>query len=101
MSLSKQEILNQLSELSSPSDIECQLEALMGEASELNDSALLQKIFDKAKKLAKKNYKANIVLWTCLALFLDKKREALSLFIQLNLTIPKSLMMSTQMLVGF
>ncbi len=89
MSLSKKEILNQLSELSSPSDIGYQLEELMSEASELNDSALLQEIFDKAKKIAEKNYKANIVLWTCLALFLDKKQEAHSLFQSTQLDNPE------------
>ena len=49
MSMSKSEILDRLSKFSSSSDIGYQLEELMSEASELNDSALLQEIYDKAK----------------------------------------------------
>jgi hypothetical protein len=80
MSSTKKQILSQLSELSSPSDVGYQLEELMSEAADLNDQALLLEIYKKGEQLVEKNYKANIVLWTCLAQFLGKKKEAYSLF---------------------
>jgi len=89
MSLSKNEILSQLAELSSPSDVGYQLEEIMTEASELNDAELLKEIYDKAKIIAVKNYKANIVLWTCLAIFFDKQKDALHLFQSTTLDNPE------------
>lgn len=76
----KKEILDQLSQLSSPSDIGYELEGIMAEASELGDSEFLQEILDKAKAIAGTNYKANIVIWTCMALYKDEKDEAHALF---------------------
>jgi hypothetical protein len=89
MGASKKEILSQLSELSSPSDVGSQLEGLMNDAAELNDPVLLQEIYNKGRHLAEKNYKANVVLWTCLAAFLDKKKEAHSLFQSTSLDDPE------------
>jgi hypothetical protein len=77
---SKKEILDQLSQLSSPSEIGYELEGLMAEAAELEDPDLLQQILSTAKKIAEKNYKANIVIWTCMALYCDQKQEAHSSF---------------------
>jgi len=88
MSQSKEEILNQLSDFSS-SDISNQLEELMSEAATLNDPVFLHELYEKAKQVAGKNYKANIVLWTCLAQFFDKKKEAYSLFQSTSLDDPE------------
>jgi hypothetical protein len=89
MMISAEQILTQLSELSSPSDVGYRLEELMTEASQLKDPALLQAIYDRAKILSESNYKANIVLWTCLAIFFEKKREAQTLFQSTKLDDPE------------
>ena len=80
MSLTRNEIKEQLAEISPPSDVSDQIEYLMREASELDDNNLLQEIFNTCKEKVEKNYQANVILWTCLAMFLDKKKEALSFF---------------------
>lgn len=89
MGLSKAEIMGQLSELQSPADVGYQLEELLSEASELNDPALSQEIYNHAKTLVGSNYKANIILWTCLAIFFDKKDEAHKLFQSTQLDNPE------------
>lgn len=89
MGLSKKEILSQLAEMASPSDVGSQLDYLLMEATELNDQALLLEIYDKSKALAESNYKANIALWTCLARYFDKKNEALELFYSTPLDDPE------------
>jgi hypothetical protein len=83
------EILRQLSRIATSSDVGYELENLMREASELNDIALLQEIENKGKKLAGSNYKSNIVVWKCSALYLGKKKEAHSLFISTKLDDPE------------
>jgi hypothetical protein len=82
-------IQKKLAEISSSTDVGYQLEDLIREAFEVNNPDLALEIFDKGKKLANKNYKANIVLFTCMAKYFDKKDEALSAFWSTPLDSPE------------
>ena len=82
-------IQKKLAEITSATDVGYQLEDLIREAFEIHNSDLASEILDKGKKLANKNYKANIVLFTCMAKFFDKKEEALAAFWSTQLDSPE------------
>lgn len=80
MSFTRKDAEKRLAEISSPSDVGYELESLMQDASEIGDPSLLQEIYEHASQRVESHYKANIVLWRCMANYFDKKAEAKLLF---------------------